>query len=268
MSNNGRYAVKCVGATKKFRTEGKMGLKNIFHPAYSKAVDNVSFVVRHGEIFGVIGPNGSGKSTIIRMLSTLLLPDAGRLEIFGKDVVQHTMDVRRMINRVSVDASFFGKLSVKENLLYAARLYGVPAKDALGKAQEMLAIFGLGKDKMNQPTEDLSRGQQQMVSIARSLLSSPNLLLLDEPTTGLDPKSKLQVQDFVVAVRKDHDTTVILTSHDMNEVEKLCGRIAFIREGKIWACGTAGELKSKAGHKTLEDVFLVLTGDKLTKEEE
>ena len=266
--NNGNYAVNCESASKRFKKKKKSGgLRGVFNPDYVTACQDIDISVRKREIFGIIGPNGSGKSTLIRMLSTLLLPDSGHLEVFGMDVTSETMAVRRLINRVSVDASFFKKLSVRENLSYAARLYGVPRKEALERAAEMLEIFGLGKDKLDEPVEDLSRGQQQMVSIARSLLSSPNLLLLDEPTTGLDPHSKRSVQDFVFGVRDDHDTTVVLTSHDMTEVEKLCDRIAFIVGGKIWATGNANQLKEKGGCDTLEDVFVELTGKHYKKKE-
>jgi len=266
MFNNG-YAVRCEGATKKFRSENKNGWKGLFKPTYTTAVDDVSFELKTSEIFGIIGPNGSGKSTLIRMLATLLFPDSGKLEVFGNDVTKDTMCVRNLINRVSVDASFFKKLSVRENISYAARLYGVPREEAVEKSEKMLENFGLEKSKFSQPIENLSRGQQQMVSIARSLLSSPNLLLLDEPTTGLDPKSKKMVQDFVLAVRNNNDTTVILTSHDMTEIEKLCKRIAFLKDGKIWGCGTSEELRNKADQQSLEDVFLELTGEEFPDDE-
>jgi ABC-2 type transport system ATP-binding protein len=261
------YAVDCVGATKRFRAEEKSSFKNFFSPKYVTAVDNVSISVERGEIFGIIGPNGSGKSTLIRMIATLLLPDGGDVKVFGRDVVKNTFDVRKMINRVSVDASFFKKLSVWENLSYAARLYEVPIEKAKAVAKTTLKTFGLKEEKMNHPVEDLSRGQQQMVSIARSLLSSPNLLLLDEPTTGLDPQSKLMVQNFILGVSNSSDTTIILTSHDMNEVEKLCKKLAFIKDGKIWACSTAEEMKRLAGKHSLEEVFFHLTGEEFPNED-
>ena len=259
------YAVQCEGAFKEFQKKGK-GFK-LFKSEKLVAINDVSFDVKKGNVFGIIGPNGSGKSTIIRMLSTLLLPDRGKLSVFGMDVTKKIIDVQKLINRVSVDASFFKKLSVSENLSFASRLYGISPKDGLEKATQMLLEFGLEEEKITQPVEDLSRGQQQMVSIARSLISDPNLLLLDEPTTGLDPHSKMKVQDFVKKVMKSSDTTVILTSHDMNEVEKLCNSIAFIKDGKIWGQGSAEELKQKAGRKSLEEVFLHLTGVKFDKDE-
>ena len=148
------------------------------------------------EIFGVLGPNGSGKSTLIRLLSTLLLPDEGTITVFGLDVERDEMAVKRLINRVSVEAAFFKKLSPKENLLYGARLYGVSGKEADRKAREILGRLGLRESSYTSPMEDMSRGMQQKVAIARAFLTQPILLLLDEPTTGLDPRSKLEVQSL------------------------------------------------------------------------
>ncbi|MFP4459936.1 MAG: ABC transporter ATP-binding protein [Candidatus Zixiibacteriota bacterium] len=257
-------AVRCDGAMKRFRTKKKngRGFRNLFEFEYLQAIDDVSFEVKEGEIFGIIGPNGSGKSTLIRMLSTLLLPDEGEIMIFDKDVTKNTLEVQRMINRVSVDASFFKKLSVRENLGYAARIYGVPKRKSLAEAEETLIDFGLDESKFDSSVQDLSRGQQQMVSIARSLMSKPKLLLLDEPTTGLDPQSKRKVQKFISKVSKNERTTIILTSHDMDEVEKLCERIAFIKDGKIWGEGSADDLKQRVKTNSLENVFLSLTGEK------
>ena len=263
---NNKYAVRCVDTSKRFKKDNGNKIRSLLKPEFIHACRNISFDVHHREVFGIIGPNGSGKSTLIRMLSTLLLPDSGYLEVFHRDVTKETLAVRQLINRVSVDASFFKKLSVKENLSYAARIYGIDRRVSLERARDILEKFGLKNGKMTEPIENLSRGQQQMVSIARSFMSSPNLLLLDEPTTGLDPQSKRNVQEFVVRVREEHDITVILTSHDMNEVEKLCDRIAFIMDGKIWGIGTASELKDIGGHLTLEDVFLELTGKALEEQ--
>ncbi len=229
------------------------------------AVRDVSFSVEKGEIFGILGPNGSGKSTLIRIISTLLLPDAGDVKVFGKDIMAQRMEVRRMINRVSVEAAFFKKLSSYENLMYAARLYDINVKKAKGKSVEILARLGFSESKIYTPMENLSRGMQQKVAVARALLTSPVLLLLDEPTTGLDPKSKRDVQNFIKEVQDEHDTTVILTTHDMEEAEKLCRRLAIIEDGEFVALDTPGKLKSDLSQKncreaTLEDVFFALTG--------
>jgi ABC-2 type transport system ATP-binding protein len=230
-----------------------------------KAVDNISFVVPRGEIFGVVGPNGSGKSTLIRIISTLLYPDDGQVQVFGHDVIREAHAVRGLINRVSVDAAFFKKLSAYENLLYAARLYGIDDKWAVKRADEILVKLGFEGGRMTDPLEEMSRGMQQKIAIARALLTSPILLLLDEPTTGLDPRSKRDVQAFIQEVRDVHDATVLLTSHDMEEVDKLCNRVAFINDGKFLALDSPEHLKAMVektnGHEpTMDEVFLMITG--------
>jgi ABC-2 type transport system ATP-binding protein len=237
------------------------------------AVDDVSLEVRRNEIFGVLGPNGSGKSTLIRLTATLLVPDEGQIEVFGLDVTRHEMEVKRLINRVSVDAAFFKKLSGIENLMYAARLYGLSGREARQQAFAILNRLGLKDKEIMGPLEDMSRGMQQKVAIARAFLTQPTLLLLDEPTTGLDPRSKREVQAFVEELRDAHDATMVLTTHDMHEAEALCDRIAILDEGKIVALDTPAGLKKLVpqsnGHEpTLEDVFMALTGKELIKEEE
>jgi ABC-2 type transport system ATP-binding protein len=236
------------------------------------AVDHVSFSVHEAEIFGVLGPNGSGKSTLIRLIATLLLPDAGSITVFGHDVVSQPMQVQRLINRVSVEASFFKKLSPMENLLYGARLYGMEGKETRRKVVEILTRLGLEKNSIGQPMEEMSRGMQQKVAIARALLSQPRLLLLDEPTTGLDPRSKHEVQAVIRELNEQHGTTILLTTHDMGEAEALCHRIAIVDNGKIVALDTPEALKKlipRNGHEpTLEEVFLALTGNELVSEEE
>jgi len=232
-----------------------------------RAVDDISFNVDRGEIFGIVGPNGSGKSTLIRLICTLLLPDSGRIEVFGRDVVKEHFQVRQIINRVSVEASFFKKLSSMENLMYAARLYGVDSALAKQKAVEILSRLGFKEDRVTESMQELSRGMQQKVAIARALLTSPSLLLMDEPTTGLDPRSKRDVQKFVKEIREQQDTTVVITSHDMDEVDNLCDRVAIIDNGKFMALDTPTGLKRLAGSDleniSLEDVFMKLTGKEL-----
>jgi ABC-2 type transport system ATP-binding protein len=234
------------------------------------AVNHVSFDIHYGEIFGVLGPNGSGKSTLIRLMATLLLPDAGRITVFGHDVEREPMVVQRMLNRVSVEASFFKKLSPMENLLYGARLYGLEGGEVRQRVLAILERLDISAKNIHEPMDQMSRGMQQKVAVARALLSSPRLLLLDEPTTGLDPRSKREVQAFVRELREEQGTTILLTTHDMEEAEKLCDRIAIMDSGAVVALDTPGALKRlvpQNGHApTLEDVFLELTGKKLVKE--
>jgi ABC-2 type transport system ATP-binding protein len=223
--------------------------------------------INRGEIYGVLGANGSGKSTLIRLVSTLLTIDSGKVEVFGLDITRHEMEVKRVINRVSVDAAFFKKLSPAENLTYAARLYGVDAKWAAAEAVRILARLGISKSRLGRPVEQMSRGMQQKVAIARALLTSPTLLLLDEPTTGLDPRSKLDVQAFIEEVMATHDATIVLTTHDMEEANRLCNRLAILADGRLIVEGTPDELRrqiSTADHEaSLHDVFMRFTGRSL-----
>ncbi len=243
-------------------------------PKEVRAVDDVSFAVKRNEIFGVLGANGSGKSTLIRMMSTLLIPDEGRIGIFGLDVRRDEAAVKRLINRVSVEASFFKKLSPMENLRYALRLYGRSGPEARREVVATLGRLGIEPDKIGQPLEQLSRGMQQKVAIARAFLTAPVLLLLDEPTTGLDPRSKLEVQKFVRELRDAHDATIILCSHDMGEAEDLCDRIALLDKGRLVALDTVSGLKRRIGAEmgvaepTLEQVFIHLTGRSLAQDDE
>lgn len=288
-------ALRCKGLSKHFnasmnkdereKVHGWRKAWQVLRPPRKRktAVDNVTLKLKRSEIFGVVGHNGCGKSTLIRMISTLLLPDEGSISVFGFDPVKQPYEVQRLVNRVSVDAAFFKKLSANENLLYAARLYGLDDKYALKRAGEILKALGLEEGRMTDSLQDLSRGMQQKVAVARALLTSPVLLLLDEPTTGLDPRSKRDVQDYIMALNREHDATVLLTSHDMDEVDRLCGRIALMSDGHFVARGTAAELKEQVrtrraeraasgeqvedvvngnGEVSMEDVFMELTGGK------
>jgi ABC-2 type transport system ATP-binding protein len=228
-----------------------------------RAVDAVSLRVVRGEIYGLLGANGSGKSTLIRMFSTLLTPDAGEVSVFGLDMLKDEDAVKRLINRVSVEASFFKKLSAMENLVYAGRLYGVAPEESRAKAMEILRRLGVDIARVNEPLEQLSRGMQQKVAIARAFLTAPTLLLLDEPTTGLDIRSKREVQTFVRDLRDEHDATILLTTHDLDEAERLSDRIGILHDGRLVAEGTADELRATHGATALEDVFMSVTGRRL-----
>jgi ABC-2 type transport system ATP-binding protein len=234
------------------------------------AVNKVSFTVDQGEIFGLIGPNGSGKSTVIRMLSTLLYPTSGTVKIFGLDVLKDAFAVKDLINRVSVEAAFYKLLSARENLVYSSILYGENPKLSEIRGATLLENLGLKIDYYDMPLENMSRGMQQKVAIVRALLSSPKLVLLDEPTTGLDPKSRQTVQDAILELKHKHGATILITSHDMTEIERVCDRVAFLNKGTIVKQGTISELKASINENvcltSLEDVFIKLTGQEVIEE--
>lgn len=270
---NGTAAVAVHGISKSFgRQSRRLPWKRGEVKPRVRALDDISFEVRRNEVFGILGANGSGKSTLIRLISTLLIPDEGDITVFGYDVRQDEAAVKRLINRVSVEASFFKKLSAMENLLYSSRLYGRHGSELRPEIIRILGMLGIPKDRVGAPLEQMSRGMQQKVAIARAFLTSPVLLLLDEPTTGLDPRSKKDVQRFVEQLREEHDATVLLCSHDMDEAERLCDRIAIMDGGRIVATGTVAELKQIAREQegsldpTMEDVFIALTGRELPEE--
>ncbi len=246
------HAVKCNGLVKAFGRNARRVM----------ALDRIDFEVSKNEIFGIVGPNGSGKSTLIRILSTLLIPDAGSAHVFGHDVVREYGQVRRLINRVSVDAAFFKGISAWENLRYAARLYGIGKKEAKQRSLDILGRLGFEEKRLYEPLEDLSRGMQQKVAIARAFFTAPMLLLLDEPTTGLDPRSRLDVQDYVRRAMNENsnDLTIILTTHDMKEAEALCDRVAIIINGRFVVLDSPSQLLARYEKVALEDVFLEITG--------
>ncbi len=237
------------------------------------AIADVSLRLGRGSTVGILGANGSGKSTLIRLVSGLLTIDEGRVEVFGHDIEREEMAVKRLINRVSVDAAFFKKLSPMENLLFAARLYGIEIGHARREAVRITERLGIAQKRLGRPLEQMSRGMQQKVAIARALLTSPNLLLLDEPTTGLDPRSKLEVQTFIEEIRESHDASIVLTTHDLEEAERLCEEIVVLNDGRIVAQGSPDALKRLVAERhgeapTMHNVFMTYTGRSLDEDVE
>jgi ABC-2 type transport system ATP-binding protein len=224
------------------------------------AVQGVTFTIQRGECVAILGQNGSGKSTLVRLLSTLLLHDGGSAHVFGYDVFAEPRPVRKLVNRVSVEASFFKKMSAGENLHYAARYYGMGPRETRVKIPEILGKVGFPADRRTEPMENLSRGMQQKVALARALLTSPVLLLLDEPTTGLDPRSKLEVQTFVREVRTTHDSTILLCTHDLAEAEALADRVGILDRGELLFLETVPQILERYGVATLEQAFFAATG--------
>jgi len=251
-------AVEVHELRKEFRVPDRK--KGRFGRKARVALDGVSFTLERGETVAILGQNGSGKSTLVRLLSTLLLPDGGTARIFGNDVVSDARAVRRLVNRVSVEASFFKKMSSAENLGYASRYYGMTAGDTNDLIPEILERVGFPRDRRDEPMENLSRGMQQKVALARALLTSPVLLLLDEPTTGLDPRSKLEVQNFVREVRQTHDATILLCTHDLAEAEALADRVGILDRGELLFLETVPEVLERFGVETLEQAFFAATG--------
>jgi ABC-2 type transport system ATP-binding protein len=238
---------------------------------YAHALKHVSFEMGRGECIGILGPNGSGKSTLVRVISTLTTQDTGSVHIFGHDAVEHPRTVQRFMNRVSVEASFFKKMSSRENLIFGAKLYGVPDGESRPRIKEILDGVGFDYKRVNEPMEHLSRGMQQKIALARALLTSPVLMLLDEPTTGLDPRSKKDVQSLIRRIRADHESSILLCTHDMDEAEQLCDRIGILLNGELVALDTVDGLKQhyqKDGVlPTLEEVFMAATGSTLEEAE-
>jgi len=236
------------------------------------ALRDVSFTMQRGECVAILGQNGSGKSTLVRLLSTLLLHDGGSAKVFGYDVFTEQRAVQRLVNRVSVEASFFKKMSAAENLGYASRFYGMTSADTKDEIPRILERVGFPKERRTEPMENLSRGMQQKVALARALLTSPVLLLLDEPTTGLDPRSKLEVQEFIREVRAEHDATILLCTHDLAEAESLADRIGVLARGELLALEPVDELLARYEAETLEEAFFAATGrsfeDEVTEEDE
>ncbi len=249
------FAVACCALRKEFRRKGSGK-----GPRTRIALDDVDLTIPRGGCVAILGQNGSGKSTLVRLLSTLLLPDGGSASVFGHDVVRETKAVRRLVNRVSVEASFFKKMSSAENLHYAARFYGLGPAETRTRIPEILERVGFPADRRGEPMEALSRGMQQKVALARALLTSPVLLLLDEPTTGLDPRSKLEVQAFIREIRAEHESTILLCTHDLAEAEALAERVGILDRGRLLALEPAAELKLRYRADTLEAAFLAATG--------
>jgi ABC-2 type transport system ATP-binding protein len=232
------------------------------------ALKDVSFTIERGECVAILGQNGSGKSTLVRLLATLLLHDGGSARVFGHDVFADPRSVRRLVNRVSVEAAFFKKMSSAENLAYAARFYGMTPRETGARIPQILERVGFPTERRRESMENLSRGMQQKVALARALLTAPVLLLLDEPTTGLDPRSKLEVQEFIREVRRTHDATILLCTHDLVEAEVLADRVGILDRGELLCLDTPDAVKRRYGAATLEEAFFAATGRAFENDEE
>jgi len=229
------------------------------------AVDHISFDVAEGEMFAFLGPNGAGKTTTIKMLTTLLQPDGGTLQVDGLDPARHAHDVRKRFGIVFQDPSLDGELTAQENMELHGVFYHVPRKTRLDRTEELLRLFGLW-EKRNQQVKFFSGGMKRRLEIARALLHTPKILFLDEPTLGLDPQTRNQMWTQVKNLNQSERVTVFLTTHYMDEADRMAQRLAIIDHGKIVAQGTPQELKQKTSTTSLEDAFLALTGSKIRDE--
>ena len=219
------------------------------------AVDGISFSVEHGEIFALLGPNGAGKSTLIRMLTTLLPATSGTATICGHDVVKEADAVRRLIGVIPQAMTSDMELSVEENLLIYAKLYGVPRERRKRLMTDLIEAVELTKWK-DKPVKNLSGGMRRRVEIARGLVHEPRVFFLDEPTTGLDPVSRVAVWEMLRQLKENRDLTVLITTHYMDEADKLCDRIAIIDHGKLVALDSPMKLKASiSGSNILEVSF-------------
>jgi ABC-2 type transport system ATP-binding protein len=232
------------------------------------AVDHATLAIEQGENFGLIGPNGAGKSTLIKMLTTLLPPTSGSATVAGYDIVRQPADVRRQIGYVPQLLSADGSLTGYENLLLSARLYGIPRTERGPRIARALARMGLA-EVADHLAGHYSGGMIRRLEIAQSLLHRPKILFLDEPTIGLDPGAREAVWDHVLDLRKSFQTTMIVTSHHLDEIEEFCDRVALIDRGRIAVVGTPTELKARVGpNATLDDFFIQLVGTRTETETE
>lgn len=221
-----------------------------------KAVDSVSFTVKKGEIFGLLGPNGAGKTTTIKMLVTLLKPSSGEAKVAGYDVVKQPNMVRKNIGIVFQEPTLDLELTAKENLDFHARLYGINKKKRKERIKEVLKLVDL-YDKANLQVKKFSGGMQRRLEIARGLLHFPKVLFLDEPTLGLDAQTRRKIWDYIIEMKEKEDVTIILTTHYIEEADKLCDRVAIIDMGKIIALDKPENLKKRIG----EDIISLVVND-------
>jgi ABC-2 type transport system ATP-binding protein len=229
------------------------------------AVNNISFEVQQGEIFAFLGPNGAGKTTTIKMLTTLLQPTAGRIELDGLDPAKQQKDARKRFGIVFQDPSLDSEQTAYENMELHGILYHVPRKLRAERIERLLKQFELW-DRRDDFVKQFSGGMKRRLEIARGLLHTPKILFLDEPTLGLDPQSRNQLWTHVKKMNETEKTTVFLTTHYMDEADRVAHRIAIIDHGRIIAQGTAADLKESTGTESLEGAFLALTGESIRDE--
>ena len=229
------------------------------------AVDNISFSVKKGEIFAFLGPNGAGKTTMIKMLTTLLHPTSGKMKVNGFDPSVESNEVRKSFGIVFQDQSLDNELTAYENLDFHAVLYKVPTELKKERIEYLMKFVGLW-DRKDSFVKTFSGGMKRRLEIARGLIHHPKILFLDEPTLGLDPQTRNHLWEYVQKLNREEKMTVFLTTHYMEEADKIADTIAIIDRGKIISKGTSRELKKKTKTKSLEEAFLKLTGKNIREE--
>ncbi len=228
------------------------------------AVEALTIAVEAGEVFGLLGPNGAGKTTTIKMLTTLLPPTSGTASVAGFDIVREAREVRRVIGYVPQLVSADGSLTGYENLLIFAKLYDLPRGERESRIRNALVLMGLA-DAADRMVREYSGGMIRRLEIAQSMLHRPRVLFLDEPTVGLDPVARRGVWDHIEQLRREYGTTILMTTHLMEEADHLCHRVAIMHLGRVAAMGTPAALKASLGGNgiTLDDVFVHYAGDTL-----
>ncbi|MFQ5758583.1 MAG: ABC transporter ATP-binding protein [Candidatus Bathyarchaeia archaeon] len=224
-----------------------------------RALDGLSFNVRLGEIYGLIGPNGAGKTTALRIVSTLLLPTSGAVKIFGHDVVDEALEVRRLISYLPEEAGAYKNLSGYEYLEFMTK-FTAENKEVVKETVEVAAKISGLEERLKDKVKTYSKGMKRRLLVARALMTKPKLAVLDEPTSGLDVLHSVHVRGIIKQYVEKQGVTVLLSSHNMLEVEHLCDRVALINKGRIVAEGSPAELKKKADASNLEEVFAKVVG--------
>lgn len=263
MKDNAAVLTENLGRTYKIRGTRRKG-----DPREIIALDNVSIEIRHGELFGLLGPNGAGKTTLVKILSTLLLPTAGRAIVDGLDVSTDFEEIRRRISMVSGgETSGYGLLTVEENLWMFARLHGLDSAVARQRIDDFLALLGIA-DRKRTKISDLSTGLRQKMNFVRGFISDPNVVFLDEPTLGLDVTAARDVRLFIREWLHGHpERTILLTTHYMAEADQLCDRLAIIDEGRVLACDTPLALKKCLQREAVFKLKVGPLGSKPSKED-
>ncbi len=219
-----------------------------------KAVDNVSFSAYKGEIFGLLGPNGAGKTTTLRMMATLMKPNSGKISIAGFDTELDPENVRKSIGYMSSNTALYPRLSPREIITYFAELNDYPPSEIPLRVEQLIKYFGI-HDYADTYSEKLSTGMKQITSIARTIVHNPPVLILDEPSSGLDVIVSQKIHNYIKDL-KDQGKTIIFSSHNMGEVEKICDRIGIINNGRLLSTGTISELRDKTGEFYMENIFI------------